>query len=187
MQLDETGIPGCFAVKPRILGDLRGTFAKTFHSPDFEEQGLRSDWREEYYSASHRGVVRGMHFQLPPADHAKLVYCLAGQVLDVIVDLRRGSPTYGEHLRITLDAEQGGGVYIPSGCAHGFLSLSEASTMYYKVTSVYSPEHDAGISWDSFGLDWAVASPIMSERDRRHPPLSDFDSPFRFDPNAPSR
>jgi dTDP-4-dehydrorhamnose 3,5-epimerase len=186
VQLAETGIPGCYLVKPRVLGDVRGTFVKTFHEPEFQKLGLRSDWREEYHSFSRRDVIRGMHFQLPPADHAKLVYCIAGTVLDVILDLRQGSPTYGQHRSIELDAAEGTGIYVPTGCAHGFLSMSDTSIMYYKVTSVHSPEHDAGIAWDSFGFAWPVGDPVMSERDRRHPALADFVSPFSFSPGAAS-
>ncbi len=187
MQLDETGIPGCVAVRPRVFRDLRGAFVKTFHEPSFEAAGLRTDWREGIYSVSARGVIRGMHFQLPPADHAKLVYCVSGRVVDVIVDLRRGSPTYGEHRCVELDSEQGTGVYVPSGCAHGFVALSEGATVRYDVTSVHSPEHDAGIAWDSFGFDWPIADPILSDRDRQQPRLDQFDSPFRFFPAAPTR
>jgi dTDP-4-dehydrorhamnose 3,5-epimerase len=187
MRFEATQLPGCFLVHGGRSGDSRGSFTKTFHFDSFAAAGLRTDWREAYCSTSARSVIRGMHFQLPPADHAKLVFCTAGQVRDVVLDLRRGSPTYGEHRAFDLDEEAGVGVYIPSGCAHGFLSLSASSTMYYNVTSVHSPAHDSGISWDSFGLDWPVAAPILSERDRRHPPLAQFQSPFHFDPAAPAR
>jgi dTDP-4-dehydrorhamnose 3,5-epimerase len=187
METFEIGLPGAFAVHARVATDARGSFVKTFHAPTYESLGLRTDWKEEYYSSSRRGVVRGMHFQTPPADHAKLVFCVSGSVTDVVVDLRRGSPTYGEHRSLDLSADNGIGLYIPSGCAHGFVSTSDLSTMYYKVTSVHSPEHDAGIAWDSFGFGWPVHDPLISERDRRHPRLDVFDSPFRFDPEAPSR
>lgn len=187
MDLEETGLPGCFAIKARVISDERGAFVKTYRQPDFEAFGLRTDWREEYYSSSREGVVRGMHFQLPPADHAKLVYCVSGAVLDVVVDLRSGSPTYGQYRRLTLSAENGTGLYIPTGCAHGFASISSVSTMFYKVTSVHSPEHDTGIAWNSFGFSWPFDTPLMSERDRGLPPLSSFDTPFVYNREEPSR
>jgi len=187
MEIEPTGIPGCHLLQARVLGDARGSFVKTVHTPRFEELGLRTDWREEYFTVSARGVVRGMHFQLPPAEHAKLVFCLTGEVLDVVLDLRCGSPTFGQAKGFTLSAENGRGLYLPVGCAHGFVSLSEASGMYYKVTSVHAPEQDAGIAWDSFGFDWPVSDPVLSDRDRRHPALADFESPFHFDPEQAAR
>lgn len=187
MQLEETDIPGCFVVRTRVIADARGAFVKTFHEPDFEALGLRTDWREEFYSSSRRGVIRGMHFQLPPADHAKLVYCVSGEVLDVVLDLRRGSPAFGKQQSVALSSENGLGLYIPTGCAHGFASISELSTMFYKVTSVHSAEHDAGISWNSFGFDWPFAEPLVSDRDRRQPPLSVFETPFVFSAESASR
>ena len=187
MRIEETGLPGCRLVNGGRSVDARGSFFKTFHRDVFAAAGLRTDWAEAYCSTSVRDVVRGMHFQLPPTDHAKLVFCTAGQVLDVVLDLRRGSPTYGQYRAFQLDDQAGAGVYIPSGCVHGFLSLSASSTMQYDVTSVHSPSHDAGISWAGFGLEWPVERPVMSERDRNHPPLADFDTPFSFDPEAPAR
>jgi dTDP-4-dehydrorhamnose 3,5-epimerase len=187
MDAEPTNIPGCVVLQARTLHDARGSFVKTFHAERFAELGLRTDWREEYFSISVAGVVRGMHFQTPPADHAKMVFCLTGAVLDVVVDLRRGSPAFGRAATFDLSADNGRGLYIPSGCAHGFVSTSTQSGMYYKVTSVHSPEHDAGIAWDSIAIDWPVTDAILSDRDRRHPALGDFDSPFVFDPAAPAR
>lgn len=180
MEIEPTAVPGCHIVQAKAIRDQRGAFVKTFHAPRFDELGLRTDWREEYFSASARGVVRGLHFQTPPADHAKLVFCLVGNVLDVVVDLRRGSPAYGRAHGFTLSAENGRGLYLPSGCAHGFVSRSELSGMYYKVTSVHSPEHDAGIAWNSVNFDWGVTDPVLSDRDSRHPALAEFDSPFIY-------
>lgn len=182
MDLAPTGIPGCHLLQPKVVRDVRGSFVKTFQAPHFEKLGLRSDWREEYFSVSARRVVRGMHFQTPPADHAKMVFCLTGEVLDVVVDLRQGSPVYGRAFSFALSAENGRGLYLPSGCAHGFVSIAEASGMYYKVTSVHSPAHDAGIAWDSIGFDWPIDAPLLSDRDGRHPRLADFATPFTFDP-----
>ncbi len=180
MTFEETRIPGCVLVRPRSLADDRGRFTKTMHVGEFEAAGLRTDWREEFFTRSRRNVVRGLHFQTPPADHAKLVYCLVGDVLDLVVDLRRGSPSEGQLVSVRLDQENGAGLYIPSGCAHGFLSFYDESLMLYKVTSEHAPDQDAGIAWNSIDFDWPVVDPIVSERDRRHPPLADFVSPFVF-------
>lgn len=178
MELEPLTINGCHVLRTPAFGDVRGSFVKSYHVEEFDRLGLRTDWREEYFSASRAGVIRGMHFQVPPAEHAKLVFCVAGRVLDVILDLRVGSPTFGQSCGVELDAQSGRGVYIPVGCAHGFLSLSEGSVMYYKVTSVHAPVEDRGIAWDSFGFDWPVDTPILSPRDAAHPRLADFASPF---------
>jgi dTDP-4-dehydrorhamnose 3,5-epimerase len=187
MHFEPLGLAGSYLIRAQVVEDARGSFVKMFHGPTFRAQGLRTDWREEYHSSSVRDVVRGMHFQLPPADHAKLVFCVIGSVVDVIVDLRRGSPSFGEYRSVALSGAEGTGVYIPSGCAHGFVSTSDMNIMFYKVTSVYAPEADAGIAWDSIGFDWPVRAPIISDRDRGHPDLAMFDSPFMFDPGRPSR
>ncbi|RJX16993.1 MAG: dTDP-4-dehydrorhamnose 3,5-epimerase [Desulforudis sp.] len=173
-------IPGCFEIQPTVLEDQRGLFVKTFHEQIFAQYGLETHFAEEYYSKSYQGVLRGLHFQVPPHDHAKLVYCLVGQVKDVVVDLRLGSPTYGKFASFILSAEKASMVYIPRGLAHGFYTLSDSATMVYKVTSVYSPPHDTGIRWDSVGIDWPSDNPIISERDRQFETFAAFNSPFRF-------
>jgi dTDP-4-dehydrorhamnose 3,5-epimerase len=119
-----------------------------------------------------------MHFQTPPHDHEKLVYCMQGQVLDVVVDLRKASHTYGMHIAVELNAASGQGLMIPKGMAHGFLALTDDVLMAYKVTSAYKPENDAGIRWDSIGVDWKIDNPIVSSRDWGHPTLSNFETPF---------
>ena len=187
MDVKNTDIPGCRVVLAKVLRDKRGSFVKTFQKPRFTQLGLRTDWQEEYFSTSVADVVRGMHFQMPPADHAKLVFCVFGEVLDVVVDLRHGSPTFGQPRAFSLTAVNGRGIYIPSGCAHGFVSLSEVSAMYYKVTSVYSPQHDAGIAWDSIGFDWPASKAALSDRDLNHPRLADFESPFTYKADEASR
>lgn len=180
MQRDALILPGCFVLRPGIFADARGWFLKTAHAPAFEAMGLRTDWREDFVSASGMGVLRGMHFQTPPADHAKLVACLRGAVLDVLVDLRRGSPTFGRHVALELRGGTGELVYMPAGIAHGFLSLEDDSLMYYKVTHEHAPARDGGIAWDSFGFDWPMDAPVVSDRDRGHPALAAFDTPFAF-------
>lgn len=178
MELIPTTLEGCFQIRPFFAEDERGTFVKTFHEERFAELGLPTEWREEYYSHSRKGVIRGMHFQTPPNDHEKIVYCMQGRVLDVVVDLRKNSSTYGQHLALELDAARGHGLFIPRGMAHGFLVLTESALMAYKVTTVYASSNDAGIHWDSFGLDWGVKQPIVSTRDRVHPAFENFISPF---------
>jgi dTDP-4-dehydrorhamnose 3,5-epimerase len=180
----ETRIPGCYELQARKLSDDRGDFVKTYHRDWFESLGLSNDWAEQYYSSSKPGVVRGLHFQLPPYDHAKLVYCIAGRVLDVALDLRCGSPTYGDHIRIELSAEQANMLYLPSGLAHGFSTFDEPATLVYNVTSVYHPESDTGICWDSAGIQWPHSSPQLSARDKSFAALEVFDSPFHFDKDA---
>ncbi|WP_096700254.1 dTDP-4-dehydrorhamnose 3,5-epimerase [Magnetospirillum sp. 15-1] len=174
----ETGLPGCLEIKPVIRKDERGFFIKTFHAEKFSELGLSTEIREQYYSSSKLGVIRGLHFQIPPHDHDKLVYCLRGSVLDAVVDLRRSSPTFGRHVTLQLDAEAGNMLYIPKGFAHGFCATSEDSIMVYNVTSVYAPDHDMGILWNSAGVNWQNAAPIVSDRDAALPPMADFNSPF---------
>lgn len=164
MKTESTSIEGIWLLQNFISQDKRGTFVKTFHADAFREQGLATDFQENYYSVSHKDVIRGMHFQLPPHAHEKLVYVTQGNILDVIVDLRPASATYGQHVAITL-SEYTQAIYIPKGCAHGFLTLSETATVVYNVTSVYAPQADAGIRWDSFGFEWPVQTPIVSDRD----------------------
>lgn len=180
MKIVSTEVPGCFEIFPLIHRDLRGAFIKTFHAPTFIEFGLCVSFKEEYYSISTENVLRGLHFQLPPDDHVKLVYCISGRVKDVVLDLRLGSPSYGNHVCVELSAELGNMVYIPKGMAHGFCSLSDSSTMVYKTSTVHSPQLDSGIRWDSAGIIWPDSTMIISDRDRNLSALADFDSPFRY-------
>jgi len=182
MHVQQTPIAGCIQIMPKRLHDARGSFVKVFHADTFAANGLETHFQEEFVSTSGHGVLRGMHFQVPPADHAKLVTCLAGRVLDVALDLRRDSSTYGQHFRIELDASEPSSVYLAPGLAHGFLTLSDQAMVSYLVSTVHSPEHDAGVRWDSFGCPWPVRSPLLSERDAAHPTLEKFETPFRLLP-----
>lgn len=181
MKIRETAIPGCIEIQPTIHRDERGTFVKPFHRPTFEALGLCVEFAEEYYSVSRKHVIRGMHFQLPPHDHVKLVYCTSGKVMDVVIDLRKGSATYGKHTVIELSGDKANAIYIPQGLAHGFCVLSEQATMIYKVSTVHAPASDAGIRWDACGVKWPVANPIVSERDKGFPTLDAFKSPFLYE------
>ena len=173
----DTAIEGCFELQPIVRSDSRGQFVKTFHADYFRSHNLETDWREQYYSVSRKGVLRGMHFQRPPHAHSKLVYCTSGTVLDVVVDLRVGSPTYGNHVSLEISSSATNVLYVPEGLAHGFYALSDA-TVVYNVSTVYSPDHDDGVLWSSIGMDWPDAAPNLSERDMKFSALADFNSPF---------
>jgi dTDP-4-dehydrorhamnose 3,5-epimerase len=173
-----TGFAGVELVRPTPRPDSRGTFVKLFHAPSFQEAGLATGFDEVYVSTSHAGVVRGMHFQAPPHDHAKLVYCLSGKVLDVVLDLRRDSATFGLAYSVELDGADTAGIYIPTGFAHGFASLQDGSALQYFVETPYAPSHDRGIRWDSFGFKWPIAQLHCSERDAALPEWAGFTSPF---------
>lgn len=177
MQFSHEILPGTWHVQLRRLDDVRGSFVKTFSRSVFEAHGASIDLLEEFYSTSHRHVIRGMHFQLPPHDHMKVVYCAVGTVADVLLDLRKGSG-YGRVAQVQLSADEPSLVFIPRGVAHGFCSLSDFSLMVYKTSTEHAPSADAGVLWNSFGHTWPCQTPILSERDQRHPALADFDSPF---------
>ena len=176
----ETCLSGCFEVRFRKHLDARGSFLKTYHEEAFRALGFCTSWREEFITTSARGVIRGMHFQTPPMQHAKLVTCLSGQVVDVALDLRVGSATYGHHAAVTLSAKLGNALFLPEGFAHGFQSLEDGSMLLYKVSSMHAPEHDQGLRWDSFGFSWPLEDPVLSSRDKTFQCLIDFESPFRI-------
>jgi dTDP-4-dehydrorhamnose 3,5-epimerase len=172
-------IDGCFEINTKIHNDSRGKFVKTFHEDDFKRLGLETEFKEEYYSSSKKNVVRGMHFQIPPEDHIKLVYCVSGEVFDVVVDLRIGSPTYHKVASFNLSEIKGNMIYIPKGLAHGFYCTSNEATLLYKTSSIHNPAADKGILWSSIPADWPVYDePIVSERDQGFPTIDSFISPF---------
>lgn len=176
-----SSLDGCFELQPKVFDDDRGRFVKIFQELEYKKLGLETAFREEFYSVSHKNVIRGLHFQLPPMDHCKLVCCVSGEALDAVVDLRVGSPTYGQYALFEINDIKGNCIYIPKGMAHGFLALSERATMLYKVTTVYSQAHDYGILWNSAGIPWPKRNVIISSRDRSFLTLDQFVSPFRFD------
>lgn len=169
---------GAKLIQLPVFADDRGTFVKTFHDKTLRDAGIQFELKESYFSYSKAGVIRGMHFQLPPHQHSKLVFCPRGAIMDVIVDLRRESDTYGKYYATELSGENNKAYFIPEGFAHGFKAITEDAITYYLVSSEYSREHDTGIRFDSFGYDWNIASPIISERDLSFCSLQDFDSPF---------
>ncbi|HEX4139176.1 MAG TPA: dTDP-4-dehydrorhamnose 3,5-epimerase [Candidatus Methylacidiphilales bacterium] len=178
MKIHSEILPGVFVLAPAVFGDLRGNFVKTYHKPEFSQLGIDYEVAEEFYSTSAKNVIRGMHFQTPPHDAVKLIYCIHGSVLDVLVDLRQSSPTFGQFRSIELSHKNSLIVMIPSGFGHGFLALENDTVMVYKASFVYAPDHDTGIRWDSFGFDWGVKDPIVSARDRALPSFAGWRSPF---------
>ncbi|MGD0350548.1 MAG: dTDP-4-dehydrorhamnose 3,5-epimerase [Verrucomicrobiota bacterium] len=178
MEIIKTELAGVHVIRPRIFEDARGHFVKTYHAPTLRAAGLVFQPQEEFYSDSRRNVIRGLHFQMPPHTQTRLVYCLRGRVLDVVVDLRKNSPTFRRVLARELSVLSHEMLFIPEGFAHGFLALDEPSLMVYLASPVHSPPHDAGIAWDSIDFQWPVENPILSERDRKFPALQDFQSPF---------
>lgn len=160
------------------VNDVRGSFIKIFNEGEFNKLNLGTDYKEAYYSISKKDVIRGMHFQLPPYDHIKLVHVIKGEIIDVILDLRKNSHTYRKCMAIHLSGNKPKSIYIPKGFAHGFKSLKDNTIMLYNVTSSYNKEHDCGIKWDSIDYDWNVEEPIISCRDTSFLALNEFDSPF---------
>lgn len=169
---------GAFVMELPAFRDERGSFIKTFHDSTLLAHGIDFQLKESYYSTSEKDVIRGMHFQTPPHQHAKIVFCPYGAILDVIIDLRKSSPTYRQFFACELSADNHLAYYIPAGFAHGFKSLSAGAITYYLVSSEYSQEHDTGILYNSFGFDWGLTQPVISERDLSFLPLSDWESCF---------
>lgn len=178
MRISETPFIGLHVLENDVFRDERGSFMKPFSRAFFMENWLAFGFSEFYYSVNRKNVLRGMHFQLPPADCDKLVYVSSGRILDVVLDLRKDCGTYGKAFSIELDAENGRYLFIPKGFAHGFLSLEEGTVCNYAQTAPYDREHDSGIDAFSFGFDWGTDSPIRSGRDLTFPELKDFVSPF---------
>jgi dTDP-4-dehydrorhamnose 3,5-epimerase len=180
LKVNELSIKGCFEIQANKFSDLRGDFVKTFHAEEFKFNNLNHKFNEEFYSVSKKNVLRGFHFQTPPMDCSKIVYCTSGQVLDVILDIRQGSQTYGKVISIDLSAFKANSLYISSGLAHAFLVISDSATMVYKTSNVYSAPNDLGILWNSVNFKWPIKSPILSERDKLFPMLSEYISPFLY-------
>ena len=187
MEIIKTGIEGLLILEPRIFQDARGYFFESFSQREFEERVGHVHFVQDNESMSTYGVMRGLHFQRPPYTQTKLVRCVSGAVLDVAVDIRQGSPTYGQHVAVELTADNHRQFFIPKGFAHGFAVLSETAVFQYKCDEFYHPEADAGISIldESLGIDWRIPmdKAILSDKDTRHGMLADFQSPFTYDIN----
>ncbi len=174
-------------IEPRIFKDSRGYFFESYSKREFDETVQPIDFVQDNESCSTYGVMRGLHFQRPPYAQSKLVRCVKGRVLDVAVDIRKGSPTYGQHVAVELTEDNHRQFFIPRGFAHGFAVLSDIAVFQYKCDNYYHPEADGGISIQdaSLGIDWQLdpAQAILSEKDTKHPHLADFNSPFDFNIN----
>lgn len=177
MKILEELLPGAYLINPFSQYDLRGKFVKTYHADDFLQLGLQFTPLEDFFSVSKLGVLRGMHFQAPPNDHSKLVSCLNGRILDVLLDLREG-PTYGLTASIELSDKNNYLIYVPHGVAHGFMTLTDNSIVSYKTSNIHSAVSDSGIQWSSFGFNWGNSNPILSLRDSSHINFSEFKTPF---------
>ena len=182
--LRKTGIEGVVVIEPRIFKDERGYFFESFSQREFNEKVMPVNFVQDNESMSSYGVMRGLHFQQMPYTQSKLVRCVKGAVLDVAVDIRKGSPTYGQHVAVELTEENHLQFFIPRGFAHGFAVLSETAVFQYKCDNFYAPQADGGIQLrdESLGIDWKipVAEAILSEKDLKHPLLKDYDSPFDY-------
>lgn len=184
MEIIKTEIEGVVIIEPRIFKDSRGYFFESYSKREFDEKVRPVNFVQDNESCSSYGVMRGLHFQRPPFAQSKLVRCVKGRVLDVAVDIRKGSPTYGHHVGVELTEDNHRQFFIPRGFAHGFAVLSDIAVFQYKCDNYYHPEADGGISIQdsSLGIDWMIdpAKAILSEKDLRHAVLADFDSPFDY-------
>ena len=189
MNVIKTNIEGVLIIEPRLFRDDRGYFFESFSEREFKEKveplvGYHVEFCQDNESMSSYGVMRGLHFQRPPFTQSKLVRCVKGRVLDVAVDIRKGSPTYGKHVAVELTEDNHRQFFIPKGFAHGFAVLSETAVFQYKCDNFYHPEADGGISIldESLGIDWMIPTEHanLSDKDTKHPLLKDFDSPFTF-------
>lgn len=187
MNVIQTKIPGVLILEPRVFKDARGYFFESFSQRKFLEKVGNINFVQDNESMSTYGVMRGLHFQAPPFTQSKLVRCVKGAVLDVAVDIRKGSPTYGQHVAVELTEDNHRQFFVPRGFAHGFAVLSETAVFQYKCDNFYAPQADGGISIldDSLGIDWQIPTDqaILSEKDTKHALLKDFDSPFTYGEN----
>lgn len=179
IELINTPLNGLKIVKINQFCDERGVFHKFFSKNDFKNLGLDSDFKEAYYSINKKNVLRGMHFQIPPAEHTKLVYVTNSKILDVCLDIRAKSATFGKYFSIELSGLIAKAIYIPVGFAHGFLALENNSCIHYLQSTCYDAKCDTGIKFDSFGFNWGDSKKIISKRDKNHINFSDFISPFK--------
>jgi dTDP-4-dehydrorhamnose 3,5-epimerase len=177
-QFETTPLPNALQITFPTFEDRRGLFTKTFQDSLFQQAGINFQLKESYFSVSARDVIRGMHFQVPPHDHAKIVFCPQGAILDVLLDMRRSSPTFGKFFSAILSAQNHKALYIPSGFAHGFQSLEDNTITYYLVSSEHHGESDTGVLYNSFGMSWSVDTPIVSPRDLGFKTLAEWESPF---------
>lgn len=180
MIVRETALPGVLVIEPARFGDTRGFFSETWNRARMADAGIEIDFVQDNHSMSEKsGTLRGLHFQAPPHAQAKLVRCGRGRLFDVAVDIRRGSPTFGQWAGEELSFDNGRQLLIPAGFAHGFVTREDMTEVVYKCSDYYAPTADGALAWDSCGIDWGLdALPILSDKDAAAPALADFDSPF---------
>jgi len=182
MQVEETSLPGVLILMPRRFGDARGFFSESWNRNTLVEHGIELDFVQDNHSLSAAvGTIRGLHFQAPPHAQDKLVRCGRGRLFDVAVDVRTGSPTYGEWVGVELSAENGRQLLVPAGFLHGFVTREPETEILYKCTDYYAPECDGAVRWDSCGIDWGLTGdPVLSDKDAAAPTLAEFASPFTW-------
>lgn len=180
MEIESTHIEGLKVISPRVFRDDRGYFFESFNAETWSKLDLPTEFVQDNQSLSSKGILRGLHFQADPFAQGKLVRVIKGAVLDVAVDIRKNSPTYGEHYSVELNEENLKMFWIPAGFAHGFLTLQDGTIFSYKCTSVYDQASEGGIAWDdkNINIDWGINDPILSEKDKINPSLKNFSSPF---------
>ena len=187
MLIQKTNVEGLVIIEPRLFKDERGYFFESFSQREFEEKVRKVNFVQDNESMSSYGVMRGLHFQKMPYTQSKLVRCVKGAVLDVAVDIRKGSPTYGQHVAVELSEDNHRQFFIPRGFAHGFSVLTEIAVFQYKCDNFYAPQADGGIQLidGSLGIDWRIPTNkvILSEKDLKHPLLAEYDSPFDYNTN----
>ena len=186
MDIITTEIEGVFVIEPRVFGDNRGYFFESFNAKEFADKtGLNITFVQDNESKSRYGVLRGLHFQKPPYTQSKLVRVVSGRVLDVAVDIRKGSPTYGKWVSCEMTGENHRQFFVPKGFAHGFCVLSDEAVFQYKCDDFYHPEAEGALAWDdaTIGINWPIAIEdiILSEKDKHHPCLNDFETPFIYE------
>ncbi|QGG58195.1 dTDP-4-dehydrorhamnose 3,5-epimerase [Paenibacillus sp. B01] len=184
MNVHETKLPGLKLIEPAVHGDHRGFFVESYNEARFHQNGIKHGFIQDNHSLSaEAGVLRGLHYQLNPKAQTKLVRCTAGAIYDVVVDIRKGSPTFGQWQGFILSAANHRQLLVPKGFAHGFCTLVPNSEVQYKVDEFYSAEHDRGIAWNdpALGIDWPVRKPVLSDKDGKHPVLADADINFTFE------
>lgn len=180
MEVIKTKIEGLLIINPRVFGDVRGYFFESYNNSVFKEHGIDVEFIQDNQSLSNSGVLRGLHFQAPPYDQGKLVRVITGAVLDVAVDIRKNSPTYGEHIAIELSEDNKTMFYIPPGFAHGFLTLKDSTIFSYKCTNLYNKASEGTVLWNDsdLNINWNISNPVLSEKDLVGTKFKDFSSPF---------
>lgn len=183
MQIEKTALDGVVIITPARFGDHRGFFSESWNGRTLEQAGvhLPTFVQDNHSMSARKGTLRGLHYQAPPHAQGKLVRCGRGALIDVAVDGRRGSPTYGQHVAVELSFENGRQLWIPAGFLHGFVTLRDDTEICYKCTDYYDKASDGAVRWDSLGIDWGVADPVLSDKDEAAIPFADWQSPFEVE------